>query len=107
MAALSVADRTRVWRGLMRRWSKDGEPCPFLKGALYNPVANTGAVADIDDWIDARTGLTAPNTTGFNGALAAGMRTGLTANMKTDLLIAVSAMRRGIDYLRSVFGEVD
>lgn len=107
MATLSVADRTRVWRGLMRRWSADRTPCAATKGQLYNPTANTGAVADVDAWIDGRTGNTAPDTVGFNGALAVAIRTALTADQKTDLLIAVAAMRRGLAYLQSVFGEVD
>lgn len=107
MAAMSVADRTRVWRGLMRRWSRDGVACPFLKGALYNPTANTGSVAGVDDWVDTHSGTSSADTVGMNGALAAAMRTALSTNQKSDLLIAVVAMRRGIDYLKSVFGEVD
>ena len=107
MAALSVADRTRIWRGLMRRWSADATPCAFLKGALYNPSNNTGAIAGVDDWVDTHQGNTTPDNVGMNGALTAGMRTAMTAEQKTDLLIAVVAMRRGLPYLKSVFGEVD
>lgn len=107
MAAMSVADRSRVWRGLMRRWSRDRTTTAFLKGALYNPTNNTGAVAGVDDWVDTHGGTTTPDTVGMNGSLTAAMRTAMTAEQKTDLLIAVAAMRRGIGYLKSVFGEVD
>jgi len=107
MADLSIADRTRIWRGLMRRWSRDRVTCGFTKFDLYNPVSNTGAIADVDTWVDTHSGNTAANNTGMNGSLAVAMRTALSAEQKTDILIAVAAMRRGIDYLRSVFGEVD
>lgn len=107
MASMPVADRTRVWRGLMRRWSADHVTCAFNNGQLYNPLNDTGAVADVDVWVDTHGGVTAPDTVGMNGALTVAMRSALSAEQKTDLLIAVVAMRRGIAYLRSVFGEVD
>jgi hypothetical protein len=91
----------------MRRWSRDSVACPFLKGALYNPGADTGAVASVDTWVDTHSGTTSADTVGINGALTAAMRTALTAEQKSDLIIAVVAMRRGVDYLKSVFGEVD
>lgn len=107
MAVLSVQDRTRVWRGLMRRWSADGVTAPFSKYDLYNPNTNTGAVADTDQWIDTHQGTTSPDTVGYNGSLSVPMRTALSLNMKTDLFLAVAAMRRGLAYVRSIFGEVD
>lgn len=107
MAELSVQDRTRVWRGLMRRWSTDRVPCGFTKLDLYNPQANTGAIASVDAWVDTHQGNTTPDNVGMNGALSVPMRSALSAEQKTDILIAVVAMRRGIEYLRSVFGEVD
>ena len=107
MALLSIADRTRVWRGLMRRWSADLTTCAFSKLDLYNPTANTGAIADTDGWQDTHSGNTSADTVGYNGSLTVAMRTALTANQKTDVFLAVAAMRRGIDYLKSVFGEVD
>lgn len=73
MAALSVQDRARIWRGLMRRWSRDGTVCAFQKYDLYNPTANTGAVANVDDWVDTHSGNTTPDTVGLNGALAVAM----------------------------------
>jgi len=108
MALLSIADRTRVWRGLMRRWSRDRiDPCNFLKNALYDPVANTGAVADTDAWQDTHAGNVSADTVGFNGSLSIAMRAAMILNQKTDLFLAVAAMRRGLEYVRSVFGEVD
>lgn len=91
----------------MRRWSRDGVDCGFGKGQLYNPLTDTGAVADVDVWVDTHGGNTTPDNVGLNGALAVAMRAALSVNQKTDLLIAVAAMRRGIGYLRSVFGEVE
>lgn len=107
MAVLSIADRTRIWRGLMRRWSRDGVVCSFLKSDLYNPANNTGAIADVDNWRDSHAGNVAPDTVGFNGALAVAMRSALSATQKTDILIADAAMVQGVDYLKSVYGEVD
>ncbi|HXF44871.1 MAG TPA: hypothetical protein VNK91_02015 [Burkholderiaceae bacterium] len=107
MAALSIADRTRVWRALMRRWSNERTACAFLRAQLYDPAANTGAVAETDAWVDTHSGLTTPDTIGYNGALNVTMRAALSINQKTDLFLAVAAMRRGPDYVRSVFGEID
>lgn len=107
MATLSVADRTRVWRGLMRRWSDTRTSCGATKYNLYNPSLDTGAIADIDDWVENHQGTTSADTIGMNGALSAPMRTILIAEQKTDILIGVVSMRRGIEYLKSIFGEVD
>ena len=107
MALLSIADRTRVWRGLQRRWSNDLTSCAFTKLDLYNPTLNTGAIADTDSWIDTHGGNTTPDNVGFNGSLTVAMRAAMTVNQKTDMFLATAAMRRGIDYLRSVFGDID
>lgn len=105
MALLSVTDRTRIWRALQRRWSNDRDSCNATKYQLYNPATDTGAIADVDAWRDSRTGLTAPDTVGFNGAFNASYRALFTPNQKTDIFIAVVAMSRGVEYLRSVFGD--
>ena len=107
MANMTVADRTKVWRGLMRRWSKDAVSCAFLKYDLYNPGNDTGAVADVDVWVDTHNGTTSGDSVGMNGALTVGMRSAMLADQKADLLIGVVAMRRGVEYLRSVFGDID
>ena len=109
MAALSIADRTRVWRGLMRRWSHPDsvQTAPFTKFDLYNPTTNTGAIANTDDWIDAHGGNTTADNIGFNGALAVNMRTGLTLAMKTEIFVAVAAMRVSTEFARRLLGEVD
>lgn len=72
----------------MRRWSSDHVPCGFTKFDLYNPNTDTGAVANVDTWVDTHQGNTTPDNVGMNGALSV-------------------AMRRGIEYLKSVFGEVE
>ena len=107
MAAISTTDRARVWRGLMRKWSAERAICPFDKFSLYNPTANTGAVADTDARIDSHSGNTSVDTVGYNGSLSVAMRSALTADMKTDLFLSVAAMRRGVDYIRRLLGEVD
>jgi len=92
----------------MRRWSKDGALCNFTKQALYNPQTDTGAIASVDTWIDTHQGNTTLDNIGMNGSLSIAMRSALSAEQKTDILIAIAAMRRGAEYLRSVFGqEVD
>lgn len=91
----------------MRRWSRDKTTCQFTKQDLYNPASDTGAVSDVDVWVDTHQGNVSPDTVGMNGALSVGMRSALSVEQKTDILIAVVAMRRGVEYLKSVFGEVD
>ncbi len=107
MAALSTQDRTRVYRALMRRWSQDRVTCTFMKAQLYDAAANTGAIADCDNWIDTHAANTTPDNVGFNGALAAPMRSALTIDQKTDLFLIVAAMRRGVDYVRNIFGGTE
>ena len=106
MALLSTADRTRVWRGLMRRWSNDRTSCNFLKAQLYSST-DTGLIADTDAWIETHSGNTSLDTVGFNGALNVAYRALPTVDQKTDIFLATAAMRRGPAYLKSIFGEVD
>lgn len=107
MALLSIADRTRIWRALQRRWSNDLTPCAFTKLQLYDPVANTGAITECDNWIDTHGGNVSADTVGFNGALNVTIRALLTVNQKTDLFLTTAAMRRGLAYVQSVFGETE
>lgn len=109
MAALSVADRTRIWRGAMRFWSAKLEVTPNItKFDIYNPNTDTGAVADMDNWFDTHGGNVAPDTIGFNGALSTIIKTNLTIQQKLLLAIAVECMRYGdVDLLRRILGEVD
>ena len=109
MAVLSIQDRTRVWRGLMRRWSSPAahQDMPFLKLDLYNPTADTGAVADTDNWIDTHGGNTSADTVGLNGALTVSMRAALTLAMKTELFVSIAALRVSLDFARRLLGEVD
>lgn len=107
MALLSVTDRTMMWRGLMRHWSNARVTCSFPRIHLYDPVSNTGAIADADNWLDTHSGLTSADTVGFNGALSATYRALLTAQQKNDPAMAVAAMRRGANYARSILGDLD
>lgn len=107
MAELSTNARAQVWRGIMRYISSQRLPCEVTKFQLYNPANNTGAIADVDAWIDSRVGLTAPDTVGFNGAINASYRAGISADIKALIFIAVAAARRGPEFVRSIFGEID
>ena len=80
MATLEEQDRARIWRGLMRYWSALREGVAVLKADLLAAVAAT------DDWIEG-------NQAAYNAALPAAARTGLTAEQKTLLLVAVALMR--------------
>jgi hypothetical protein len=82
MAILSGESRARIWRGLMRYWSKLREPCSVDKAALLAAVEAT------DVWID-------ENAASFNSALPAVARSGLTTAQKTLLLCAVALVRAG------------
>lgn len=94
MAALAVADRTKIFHGIMRYWSDQRSAVgAMLKAELYNPTANTGAITDTDNWIDTHGGNTSADTIGYNGALAANVRTALTTTQKTELFCAVAAYR--------------
>lgn len=109
MAALTVQQRTQIWRGLMRYWSAERETCAFTKYALYNPANNTGAIADIDNWIDTHGGNTTSDSDGANGALSTEMRSALTTAQKGFLMMCVVAARTGnVEILkRAVAAEVD
>jgi hypothetical protein len=95
MAALEAADRAKIARGLMRYWSSQHRSIGILKADLYNPTANTGAIADTDNWIDTHSGNTSANSTGYNGALAANVRSALDVTTKTEMFCAVAAYRAG------------
>jgi len=68
MAELSTADRLRIWRGLMRYWSRLGEGVDVTKDELQTLVVET------DEWIDDNQGsyvsaLTSNNLTGAQKTL--------------------------------------
>lgn len=105
--ALTVAERTQVWRGVMRWLSANRDPCAALKTEIYNPAANTGLVADLDDWIETHQGLTSPDTVGINGGINASYRNTFTAQQKTLVFCGIAAMRQGAAFARSIFGEID
>lgn len=95
MAELSTEDRQRVWRGLMRWWSKLWEPVAVLsKSELLAAVNAT------DTWIN-------DNQAAYKQSLSQTARDNLTAAQMTLLFCGVALARVSIDFLRQIFGEVD
>ena len=94
MAELSTEDRLRIWRGLMRYWSKLREEMALDKEGL------AAAVAATDTWID-------ENAASYNAALPVAARTALTATQKTVLFCVVALARVSIVALKRLVGEVD
>lgn len=109
MAALTVQQRSQIWRGAMRYWSAQREATSFSKYDLYNPGENTGAIANLDDWFDTHSGNTTQDNVGVNGSLSVAMRSALTLEQKGLLVMAVAAMRTGnIDFMkRALSAEID
>lgn len=100
MAALSVSDRSKIWRGLMRYWSNlpsgdTDKGVSASKFELYNPTNDTGCIADIDNWIDTHSGNTSSDTVGANGAINSSYRSKFTVGQKGLIVMAVAAMRTG------------
>jgi hypothetical protein len=94
MAQLSDTDRARIWRGLMRWWSKLRDAVALGKADLRSAVDAT------DTWID-------DNQVSFNAALPEAARNNLTQPQKTLLFCCVALARVDIPMLRRVLGEVD
>lgn len=93
MAALPDMDRARVWRGVMRALDFGSVP-NVTKSDLRAAVDAT------DAWVEA-------NAASYNIALPVIFRNNATAGQKA-LLVAVVAMRYGVEWLRRVLGvEVD
>lgn len=113
MAALSVENRTRIWRGLMRYWSTlpvgdADKSAAFSKFELYDANANTGLIADLDNWLDTHAGTTAPDTVGANGAINSSYRTKFTTGQKGLTVAVIALLRTGnVEFLRRIVGEVD
>lgn len=94
MATLPDLDRQRIWRGLMRWWSKYWEQTNFLSADLLAAVAAT------DNWIDS-------NAASYNSALPITFRNNATLVQKTMLFCVVALMRVNQSLLRAVVGEID
>lgn len=101
MAVLSDADRARVWRGLMRYWSRVSRACPISK------ADGRAAVDATDVWIDGHAGNTSLDLVGYNGALPQAARDNLTVLAKTELFVAVASMRASPELAKKLLGEVD
>ena len=81
MAELLTEDRQRIWRALMRYWSKIREGLgEFAKSDLYDAIGAT------DTWIN-------DNQASYNNALPEPFKTEATAVQKTLLFCAVALMR--------------
>jgi hypothetical protein len=93
MAVLSDTDRARIWRGLMRYWSRTAEGCAITKADLR------AAVDSVDSWID-------NNAATLNSAIPLAARNGLTAEQKAMLLASVALMRR-LPELAARIAEID
>ena len=78
MAQLSITDRRRIWRGLMRYWSNIWESCDASKAELLTTVQET------DQWIDAAQG-------NYVSSLTHGAQ--FTAMQKTLIFCCVAIMR--------------
>lgn len=95
MAKLSSEGRARVWRGLMRHWSKFCEAI----GALSK--TDLRAFVDYtDDWVEA-------NQVSYDDGMPEPARSELTAAQKSLGLCAVVLARVSVAMLRRVLGEVD
>ena len=95
MAILSDANRQRIWRGIMRWWSRT-----WAELSNMNKQDIRDAVDATDQWIDDNQGA-------FNSALPVNFRTNATLDQKTLMFCAVALMRVSGDFLKSIFGEVD
>jgi hypothetical protein len=95
MAVLSDPDRSRVWRGLMRAWSANGET---VAGITKTDLL--AAVNALDDFLNT-------NATSVNNALPTAFKNNATTGQKGLLLAAVALARYNIPALRQLLGEVD
>jgi len=82
--ALIEADRLRVWRAVMRWWSRQRATCSF------NNVELKAAIDDVDDWVET-------NQSSFIAALPTAFANGSSAGQKAALLMFVVMKRYGHD----------
>lgn len=102
--ALTIEERTKVWRGIMRLMSSypslfvwDGD---LTKFDLYDPSLNSGAIADADNWTEA-------NQSSFVSSLDQAFRDGTSAEIKVLILCAIVAMRVSEDFARKILGGLE
>jgi hypothetical protein len=94
MAALSEADRQKVWRGFMRYLSDTADPITDLvKQDIKDAVDST------DAWIDA-------NSSTFNTSLPANFQANASPAQKALLFSAVALMRYDEETLKKIFTEL-
>jgi len=108
MAALPVETRTLLWQKLMQWWSRHEHAVeqPFAgitKADVYNPIANTGLIAQVDDWMDSHQGNTC-DTTGANGAIQEPCKSGLTTSTKGFVLACIVLARYNPEMAKQILG---
>jgi len=94
MAVLPLADRQKIWRGLMRYWSAHSEGIGIQKADLLS------AVTDIDAFLE-------NNSTAINNAFPLPARTALTTEQKAILVAVVALARWNPGFLTNILGSVD
>jgi len=95
MAMLSSGDKDKIWRGLMRYWSRQKEETPdFDKNDFRTSVDDT------DTWVDDNQG-------NYNTSLNLTFRNNATMLQKTVLLCAVMAFRAEPEFAKQLFGDLD
>lgn len=94
MALLTEVVLRKIWRGLMRLWSRTNDPTAFDKNELYN------AIVAIDIFLD-------NNAAAINNAFPATFRTSATAAQKSIIVAIVALARYNPDLLQQLVGEVD
>jgi len=94
MATLPLNDQQKIWRGLMRYWSKDQIGIGIIKSDLL------AAVQAIDTFLDT-------NSTAINNAFPIEARTNLTTTQKAIIVAVVALVRWNPGFLSNILGSVD
>jgi hypothetical protein len=97
MATMGIEDQKKVWRGLMRHWSRP-ETVAVIPNMLKADLLS--AVQATDQWIDG-------NQAAYNAALPEVFRNNASMAQKTLLFCMVALARVSIAMLRQVIGEVE
>jgi hypothetical protein len=94
MATLPLNDQQKIWRGLMRYWSKDQTAINILKSDLLS------AVQAIDTFLD-------NNSAAINNAFPIEARTNLSTGQKAIIVALVALARWNPSFLSNIIGGVD
>ena len=102
MAVLTNAERTQVWRGIMRYWSRQNNVLPNV-----DKVQLRTAIDETDVWIDTHGGNVSLDTIGYNGAISDPFKTNASLQQKTELFCGVAARRVSKAFAQQLFGGID